>query len=184
MHFPVMIISEKPLDWDEICDLLGPYTENSDDPMYEEDHDHKYDYWGQGGRYDWMLGGEVNCRLEDFPMIRPDDTEKVLKQKCPVFGKHGRKTHRVRPARNASEHGTASVWYCRMAPGWNPGKTPGGSDRMSNMRKISTGSLNSARSWTVTHETGTSISWTAISDYSHIRTVHPADMNLSVNTES
>ena len=83
MHFPVMILSEKPLDWSGIDDLIGPYTEDAESPMYDDDQDHKYDYWSQGGRYSWMLGGNTSCTLEDFPMIRPDDTEEILKQKCP-----------------------------------------------------------------------------------------------------
>ena len=83
MHFPVMIISEKPLDWDGVYDLIGPYSEVPDDPMYQEDHDHKFDYWAQGGRYDWMLSGDLHRALKDFPMIRPGDTEETLKLKCP-----------------------------------------------------------------------------------------------------
>ena len=43
MHFPVMILSEKPLDWSGIDDLIGPYTEDAESPMYDDDQDHKYD---------------------------------------------------------------------------------------------------------------------------------------------
>ena len=84
MHFPVMIISEKPLDdLFDVLDVIGPYTEDPDDPCYVEDHDHKFDFLGLGGRYDWMLNGESSCTLEDFPMIRPEDTDEDLKRKCP-----------------------------------------------------------------------------------------------------
>ena len=87
MHFPVMIISEKPMKWEDVYDRIGHYNECEDDPMYLEDWDHKFDYWSQGGRYKWMLGGEASCRLADFPMIRPEDTEEELKQKCEFLWK-------------------------------------------------------------------------------------------------
>ena len=87
MHFPVMIISEQPMKWEDVYDRIGHYNECEDDSMYLEDWDHKFDYWSQGGRYKWMLGGEASCRLADFPMIRPEDTEEELKQKCEFLWK-------------------------------------------------------------------------------------------------
>ncbi|MBQ7183306.1 MAG: hypothetical protein IJR97_04905 [Clostridia bacterium] len=85
MHFPVMILSEKPMTWEDIYDRIGPYTEAEDNPLYQEDHDHKFDYWGQGGRYAWMLGGDFHRALRDFPMIHPEDTEEELRAKCPAL---------------------------------------------------------------------------------------------------
>ena len=58
-----------------VVPALADKDEDEDDPMYLEDWDHKFDYWSQGGRYAWMLGGECSCRLSDFPMIRPEDTQ-------------------------------------------------------------------------------------------------------------
>ena len=95
MHFPVMILSEKPMTWEDIYDRIGPYTEVEDDPMYQEDHDHKFDYWGQGGRYAWMLGGDLHRKLKDFPMIRPEDTEEELREKCPALWEAWKRTRRA-----------------------------------------------------------------------------------------
>ena len=44
MHFPVMIISEQPMEWDDVYDRIGQYSEDEDNPMYQEDGDHKFDY--------------------------------------------------------------------------------------------------------------------------------------------
>ena len=78
-----MIISESPMDWTDISDRIGCYSADEDSPAYDPEGDHKYDYWSQGGRYTWMLGGKCSCTLADFPMIRPEDTEAELRDKCP-----------------------------------------------------------------------------------------------------
>ena len=77
-----MIISESPMDWDDVYERIRPYSGDDCDPLYDENGDHKFDYWAQGGRYAWMLGGKLSCRLGDFPMIRPEDDEETLKGKC------------------------------------------------------------------------------------------------------
>ena len=82
MHFPVMLISEHPMDWNDVFDRIGPYNEDPEAPLYREDYADKFDYWSQGGRYSWMLGGDFCCMLKDFPMIRAEDTEEDLKRKC------------------------------------------------------------------------------------------------------
>ena len=107
MHFPVMIISEQPMGWEEIYDRIGHYNEDEDDPMYREDWPHKFDYWAQGGRYDWMLGGELSCKLSDFPMIRPEDTEEELKRKC----EHLWKAWKENPKGQTCEE-CFRTWYC------------------------------------------------------------------------
>ncbi len=43
MHFPVMIISEQPMEWEDVYERIGHYKEDEDDPMYLEDWDHKFD---------------------------------------------------------------------------------------------------------------------------------------------
>lgn len=45
----------------------------------------KWDYKAFGGRWTALLNGEYQCRLKDFPRIRPKDTKKDLKKKFPMI---------------------------------------------------------------------------------------------------
>ena len=45
----------------------------------------KWDFWGYGGRWMKILNGECMCRLKDFPRIRNEDTEEILKEKFPMI---------------------------------------------------------------------------------------------------
>ena len=78
-HYTVAVFSHSI---DEIEELLAPYNENNADEG-EYNPLAKWDYWGYGGRWTSILNGENWCFLKDFPRIRNEDPEAVLKEKFP-----------------------------------------------------------------------------------------------------
>lgn len=82
MHFPVMVIFESGAESD-LIDLLAPYNENLTTDEFGDNPLSKWDYYGFGGRWTAILNGETWCYLKDFPRVRNEDSEAVLKEKFP-----------------------------------------------------------------------------------------------------
>ena len=72
----------------------------------------KWDFWGFGGRWVSILNGNVECRLKDFPRIRNEDTEAVLKEKFPMIWEGWAEKNEPRPTNSRAFHDFLKAYYC------------------------------------------------------------------------